>query len=65
MLDDLAVVVEAEDVDPGVVLVVGPVLKAVMNDEVVFGDGGLENARSQKAVAASLLPSGIPWRLLL
>jgi len=42
VLDDPAVVVEAEDVDPGVVLVAGSVLEAVQHDEVSLGDGALE-----------------------
>ena len=42
MLDDLAVVVQAEDVDPGPVAVTRPLLVAVENDVVALGDGPLE-----------------------
>ncbi len=42
VLDDPAVVVEAEDVDSGVVVVAGPTLVAVQHDQVAFGDGALE-----------------------
>jgi hypothetical protein len=34
VLDDLVVLVEAEDVDAGVVVVAGPLLEAVQDDEV-------------------------------
>src|SRR4030095_2176395 len=42
VLDDLAVAVDAEDVDPGVVVVARPALVAVQDDEVCLGDGPLE-----------------------
>ena len=42
MLDDFAVAVETEDVDPGVVLVVRPGLVAVEHDVVVLGHGPLD-----------------------
>lgn len=42
MLDDLAVAVETEDVDPGVVVVVRPCLVVVQHDVVVFGHGTLD-----------------------
>ena len=42
MLDDLAVVVEPEDVDAGVLVVAGPGLVAVQDDEVALGDHPLE-----------------------
>ena len=42
LLDDLAEVVKSEDVDPGIVLVAGPVLEAVEDNEVVLGDSPLE-----------------------
>ena len=41
MLDDLAVVVEPEDVDAGIVVIARPVLEAVEHDEVTLGDGSL------------------------
>ncbi len=42
MLDDPALFIEAEDVDAGVVVVPGPVLEAVEDDQVPFRDGPLE-----------------------
>jgi hypothetical protein len=42
VLDDLAVAVEAEDVDSRVVLATGPALVAVQDDEVALGDRALE-----------------------
>ena len=42
VFDDLAVAVEAEDVDARVVVIAGPVLKAVQHDVVAFCDGPLE-----------------------
>lgn len=42
MLDDPASVVEAEDVDAGPILIVGPLLVAVEHDEVPLRDPALE-----------------------
>lgn len=42
MLDDLAGVIETEDIDPGVVLIVWPVLVTVQHHQIAFGNGPLE-----------------------
>ena len=45
MLDDFAVVGQAENVDAGVVLVAGPVLEAMKNDIFSLGEDALESTR--------------------
>ena len=42
MLDDLAVLIETEDVDPSPVSITGPFLMAMQHDEVALGDDTLE-----------------------
>ena len=42
MLDDLAIAVEAEDIDAGIVVVAGPVLLAMQHDKVAIGKGALD-----------------------
>ena len=42
MLDDPAIVVEAEDVDSGPVPIPGPLLVAMQDDEIVLGDRPFE-----------------------
>jgi hypothetical protein len=51
VLDDLAVGVETDDVDPGAVVVAGPAPVAVQDDEVVLGD---------RAQEPHLLAGGLP-----
>ena len=55
MLDDLAVGVDAEDVDAGVVVVAGPALVAMEDDEVAFGDRTLELDALARILARHLL----------
>ena len=38
MLDDLAVGIEPEDVDPGPGVIAGPILPAMQDHEIVFGN---------------------------
>ena len=42
MLDDLAVCIEAEDVDACVVVIAGPVLEAVQHHQVTLGHAATE-----------------------
>src|SRR5438128_11174332 len=72
VLDDLAVVVEPEDVDCAVVVIPGPVLEAMKYDDVAFADGSLElNAlagvfgRHAVEVVDERLPSVADTRVVL
>ena len=55
MLDDLPVLVKAEYVDPGVILVAGPLLKTVQNNIVTLGERPFEmNALTRVLLRHSL-----------
>jgi hypothetical protein len=42
VFDDSAAVVEAEDVDPGPIMIAGPVLQAMQHDVIALGDDSFE-----------------------
>jgi len=72
VLDDLAVGIEPEDVDPGPGVVAGPMLPAVQHHEIAFGDHAHEfdalarvlAGRFLEVIDEGLLAVADPWIVL-